>query len=106
MSAREKMKKAERVPLEMLSRWNAARADFLQTKAEVDLNKWGTAVELTTHRLGFILCGDLATAAKMISTEPATVGGLQPKEKIVELIMYAISDAYFEVRRHLGMAIA
>ena len=36
MSAREKMKKAERVPLEMLSRWNAARADFLQTKAEAD----------------------------------------------------------------------
>ncbi len=94
------------VPPQMMEQLHLMVQRFLQTKAEVDLNKWGTAVELTTHRLGFILCGDLATAAKMISTEPATVGGLQPKEKIVELIMYAISDQYFEVRRHLGMAIA
>lgn len=36
MSAREKMKKAERVPTELLSRFNAARADYLQTVMDAD----------------------------------------------------------------------
>ena len=70
------------------------------------LPQGGVAVELTSHRVGFILSGDLEIAAKMISQEPVAVGGMQPKEKITELILYAISEHYFEVRKHLGLAIA
>src|SRR5262249_23653837 len=32
---------------------------FLQHATEVDLSRWGHAVEATTHRVGFLLCGDL-----------------------------------------------
>jgi hypothetical protein len=55
---------------------------FLQNAQEVDLNKWGNAVEATSHRVGFVLCGDLEVSAKMVSMEPVVVGGPQAKDKI------------------------
>lgn len=36
MAAREKMKKAERVPDAMMAKFNAARADFLETVQEAN----------------------------------------------------------------------
>ena len=37
--------------------------------------------------------------------EPATVGGMSAKDKIKELVLYAISEEYFELRQHLGITI-
>jgi tetratricopeptide (TPR) repeat protein len=78
---------------------------FLQSAPEVDLNRWGHAVEATAHRVGFILCGDLEVAARMVSMEPVTVGGPQAKDKIKELVLYSISEDYFAVRQALGIQI-
>jgi hypothetical protein len=78
---------------------------FLQHAGEVDLNKWGHAVELTSHRVGFILSGDLDVAARMVSMEPVQVGGPQAKDKIKELVLYSISEDYFAARHHLGITI-
>jgi tetratricopeptide (TPR) repeat protein len=78
---------------------------FLQNASEVDLVKWGHAVEATAHRVGFLLCGDLEVAAKMVQMEPVTVGGPQAKDKVRELVLYSISEEYFAVRQHLGTII-
>jgi hypothetical protein len=78
---------------------------FLQNAGEVDLNKWGHAVEATGHRVGFVLSGDLEVAARMVSMEPVTVGGPQAKDKIKELVLYSISEEYFAVRQALGITI-
>lgn len=78
---------------------------FLQNAAEVDLVKWGNAVEATGHRVGFVLCGDLEVAAKMVSMEPVAVGGPQAKDKIKELVLFSISEDYFAIRQHLGTVI-
>ena len=78
---------------------------YLATKAEIDLNKWSQAVELTAHRVGFLICNDLALAARQIQQEPTVVGGLQPKDKVKELLLYSISEQYFEVRQQLGLTI-
>jgi tetratricopeptide (TPR) repeat protein len=78
---------------------------FLQHAGEVDLAKWGNAVDLTTHRVGFLLCGDLAVAAKMVSMEPTVVGGLQVKDKIKELVLYSVAEEFFAARQHLGTTI-
>jgi hypothetical protein len=79
---------------------------FLQNAAEVDLVKWGYAVDSTGHRVGFILCSDLEVAAKMVSMEPAVVGGPQAKDKIKELVLYSISEEFFTVRAQMGLTIA
>jgi golgin subfamily B member 1 len=78
---------------------------FMQNKADADINKWTQAVELSAHRAGFVLCNDLETAAKMVSTEPVPVGGMSAKDKIRELVLYSISEEYFSVRQHLGLNI-
>jgi hypothetical protein len=78
---------------------------FIQQKGQVDMQKWSTAVDLTAQRAGFIVANDLALAARFIQMEPATVGGLSAKDKIKELVLYAISEEYFELREHLGITI-
>jgi hypothetical protein len=78
---------------------------FLQNATEVDLVKWGYAVEATAHRVGFLLCGDLEVAAKMVQMEQVQVGGPQAKDKVRELVLYSISEDYFAVRQHLGTII-
>jgi hypothetical protein len=78
---------------------------FIQTKGAIDLAKWSTAVDLTAHRAGFIVANDLALSARFIQMEPATVGGLSAKDKIKELVLYSISEEYFELREHLGITI-
>jgi tetratricopeptide (TPR) repeat protein len=78
---------------------------FLSKGGQIDLNKWLLGVELTANRVGFIICNDLQCAATAVSTEPATMGGLPPKEKVKELILYSISEEYFRVRAELGLTI-
>jgi hypothetical protein len=78
---------------------------FIQTKGAIDLQKWSQAVDLTAQRAGFIICNDLGLAARAIQMEPATVGGLSAKDKIKELVLYSISERYFDLRRHLGLTI-
>jgi tetratricopeptide (TPR) repeat protein len=78
---------------------------FMANAPEIDLGHWGNAVDATSHRAGFIICGDLEVAAKMVSMEPVLVGGPQVKDKIKELVLYSISEDYFGVRAHLGTTI-
>jgi hypothetical protein len=79
---------------------------FIESKGEINLQRWSTAVDLTSHRAGFIIANDLTLAARFIQMEPATVGGLSAKDKIKELVLYAISEDYFELRQHLGLTIS
>lgn len=78
---------------------------FLQNAPEVDLARWAHAVDATSYRLGFVLCGDLEVAARLVSADPVMVGGPQPKDKIKELILFAVSEDYFAIRKQLGLQI-
>ena len=64
---------------------------------------WRSAADLTANRVGFILCNDLETAARMIATETAAMSTLPAKERLRDLLAYAVSEPYFAVRRHLGI---
>jgi hypothetical protein len=78
---------------------------FVQAAPSVDLARWGHAVDGTSHRAGFVVCGDLEVATRMVSAEPVTVGGPQVKDKIKELVLYSISEEYFAVRQQMGITI-
>ena len=78
---------------------------FIQAAPEVNLAKWGFAVDAVSQRAGFVLCGDLEVAARMVSAEPVVVGGPQVKDKIKELVLYSISEEYFAVRAQMGLTI-
>ena len=79
---------------------------FIQAAPEINLAKWGHAVDAVSHRAGFVVCGDLEVAARMVSAEPVVVGGPQVKDKIKELVLYSISEEFFTVRAQMGLTIA
>jgi len=95
----------KRVPPHVLEQLAIVVNRFLQAAPEVNMAKWGHSVEATGHRVGFIICGDLETAARMVSAEQTVVGGPQAKDKIKELVLYSVSEDYFAVRHHLGLTI-
>ena len=66
---------------------------------------WRSAADLTANRAGFILCNDLETAARVIATESAAMSTLSAKERLLDLLAYSVSERYFAIRRHLGLAI-
>ncbi len=97
---------AANVPLQWREQLGLVVQRFIQHKGTIDLVKWSQAVDLSAHRAGFIVANDLALAARFSQMEPPTVGGLSTKDKVRELVLYAISEEYFELREHLGLTIA
>jgi hypothetical protein len=70
---------------------------------DVAVKAWITATDLTASRVGLILANDLQAAAKAIATEQGVQTTLGAKERLRELLAYAVSEEYFAVRRHLGL---
>ncbi len=69
------------------------------------MNAWRSATDLTANRAGLILANDLASAAKAIATETATTSNAPVKDRLRDLLAYAVSESYFQVRRHLGLVV-
>jgi golgin subfamily B member 1 len=67
------------------------------------ISNWRAATDLTANRVGFIVANDLETAAKGIATEGASLSSMSVKERLRDLLAYAVSESYFAVRRHLGL---
>jgi tetratricopeptide (TPR) repeat protein len=67
------------------------------------ISNWRAATDLTANRVGFIVSNDLETAAKGIATEGASLSSMSVKERLRDLLAYAVSESYFSVRRHLGL---
>nr|HEX4312425.1 tetratricopeptide repeat protein [Kofleriaceae bacterium] len=96
----------KRMPPQLLEQLGAVVQRFIQAAPEINLAKWGHAVDAVSHRAGFVVCGDLEVAARMVSSEPVVVGGPQVKDKIKELVLYSISEEFFAVRAQMGLTIA
>ena len=96
----------KRMPPQVLEQLAAVVARFVQAAPEINLAKWGHAVDAVSYRAGFVVCGDLEVAARLVSAEPVTVGGPQVKDKIKELVLYSISEEFFTVRAQMGLTIA
>ncbi|HUJ57834.1 MAG TPA: tetratricopeptide repeat protein [Kofleriaceae bacterium] len=64
---------------------------------------WRAATDLTANRVGFIVANDFETSARAIATEGASLSSLSVKERLRDLLAYAVSEPYFQVRRHLGL---
>ncbi len=96
----------KRMPPQVLEQLGAVVNRFIQAAPEINLAKWGHAVDAVSHRAGFVVCGDLEVAARMVSAEPVVVGGPQVKDKIKELVLYSISEEFFTVRAQMGLTIA
>ncbi len=79
---------------------------FIDAGGSTDVKRWAAAAELTSYRVGLLLCHDLRIAGQMISQEPSTLGTtMGPRDKIKELVLYSISEDYFTARRAVGVTV-
>ncbi|MFI5302039.1 MAG: tetratricopeptide repeat protein, partial [Polyangiales bacterium] len=77
---------------------------FVDGGAKADIKRWMQTSDITAIRAGFVICGDLELAAKLIKQEQFVAGDLSPSDKLKELIQYSVSEQYFAVRTALGIA--
>src|SRR5208283_4943541 len=77
---------------------------LLQSGGAIDLKKWVSAIDLTADRAGFLLAHDLTTATEVMrATEDAS--SVASKERIKEIVLFSISDDYFELREKLQITV-
>ena len=69
----------------MLEQLTAVVQRFIADKGEADISKWSNAVDMTATRTGFLICNDLDVAARIVQTEPVSIGVAEPKDKIRDL---------------------
>lgn len=93
------------LPPNALTPLRSAVKQFLEQNKNPNLSEWMIDVENTANRMGLLLCGDLHVAASCITNDPNPLGKATIKERIQELVLFAISDEYFELRKALGLAI-
>lgn len=68
------------------------------------LRQWARSVELASNRAGLLTCGNLSVAIQMIERFPRGVS-TEPEEQVAELMAYAVSQEYAELRRLIGVAL-
>jgi hypothetical protein len=74
---------------------------FVEEGGRTNLQRWALATEKTACRAGFLLSNDLGTALALLKTEEGDTGELGK-----DLLAFAASERYFQLRRQLGIAIA
>ena len=70
---------------------------------EAAANAWLGYSDLTAGRAGLVLCGDLETAALLLATDSPGVTPLSPKQRLVDLIHFTVTEEFFTIRQHLGL---
>jgi tetratricopeptide (TPR) repeat protein len=73
-------------------------------EAEGGVEQWMKGVDLTLTRAALLLSDDLETAARLISVEP--IPTMDAKERVRELMLFAVSESYFKLREQLGLKLA
>lgn len=73
--------------------------------APPDMHEWLTLAEMSTSRFALTLCGEFSTAAQLLKREPAVMTGASVQQRLTDLVRFATSEPYFELRKELSLAI-
>jgi tetratricopeptide (TPR) repeat protein len=99
------IREIQRMPQPILMETGKFMKTFLAKGENPNLSEWLTAVDHTATRMGLLLCGDLQQAATAIKNDVNPIGKSTVKDKIRELVLFSISDNYFQLRQELGLSI-
>jgi tetratricopeptide (TPR) repeat protein len=80
---------------------NAARAQ----SAPLDVARWSQLADVSASRLGLLLAGRLEPAGRATMNETLAPGDLPPRDKLSELLVFAVSDEYADLRAAIGVGI-
>lgn len=86
-------------------RLRAAAANYPVDEIEPRVARWLRSVELAGGRAGLLACGDVAIAAALVKRHPVR-GSTTQEDQVSDIMCYAVSGEYAEMRGRLGVAIA
>ncbi len=78
---------------------------LLESGGALDLKRWVAGVDLTADRAGLIVCHDMETAAEIIKASDEASSAVPAQERLKELVLYAVSEPFFELRQRLMVAV-
>ncbi|MBK8170941.1 MAG: protein kinase [Sandaracinaceae bacterium] len=78
---------------------------LLAAAPELNLKRWVAAVDMTADRVGFILSNDLEIASAVVKASPEDAAAISQKDRLKELQVFSVSEAYLELRHRLGINI-
>lgn len=78
---------------------------LLQSGGALDLKRWVAGVDLTADRAGFVVAHDLETAVEIVKASDEGSSAVPNQERLKELVLYAVSEPYFAMRRKLAIGI-
>jgi tetratricopeptide (TPR) repeat protein len=73
------------------------------TESRADIRRWHQQADLSIARAGLLLAGDLDVAWRGIQCEPRSPSDLAPGEWRAEMLRFAVSDEYAELREAIGV---
>ncbi|HTM44487.1 MAG TPA: hypothetical protein VL137_06000, partial [Polyangiaceae bacterium] len=80
-------------------------AKLIQGASELNLKKWIAAIDFTIDRVGFLLSNDLKVATESIAQANAAEMAPSQDARLRELIFFAVSETYFDLRKRLQLGI-
>jgi tetratricopeptide (TPR) repeat protein len=78
---------------------------LLQSGTALDLKRWVGGIDLTADRAGFLLAHDLETAAAVLRASDEASSAVPQQDRFQELVLFSVSQAYFELRSRLGITV-
>jgi hypothetical protein len=78
---------------------------LLQSGTALDLKRWVGGIDLTADRAGFLLAHDLETAVAVLRASDEAASAVSQQDRFQELVLFSVSQAYFELRERLGIAV-
>ena len=79
-------------------------SELMRNGGKADVGRWVRGVDMTSDRVGFILCDDLETAVELIRRAGDRAASVPVAERVRELLAYSVSPEYIELRARLGVA--
>jgi tetratricopeptide (TPR) repeat protein len=78
---------------------------LLEAAPELDMKGWMAGVDLSADRVGFVLSNDLKVSNAVIEASPEEASVLSRKDRLRELMVYSVSEPYFELRKAIGISL-
>jgi hypothetical protein len=95
-------KALEKRELELL---REAVSSVIGVGQHLDIRRWVQLADVTMSRVGLLLAGDIDVAWRALQRETRSPGDLALSESRAEMLAYAVSDEYSELRGAIGVAI-
>ena len=76
------------------------------TNARLDVKQWSRLADLTSSRVGLLLCGHVEYARRAMLQDGQSACDLPPRARVQQMCLFAVSNEFAELRAAIGVDVA